>query len=65
MADKDPSSVRIVLRKPRNPFVVAALIRRAGSHEKPGKAARQQSRQRFERAMGALLRGDRTELDVD
>ncbi len=25
MADKNPSSVRIVLRKPRNPFVVAAL----------------------------------------
>lgn len=65
MTDKNSSSARIVLRKPRNPFVVAALTRRAGSHEKSGKAARQQSRQRFARAMGALLRGDRTELDLD
>ena len=35
-----------VLRK-RNPFVAAALFRRAGAHRKPNKALRKQDNQKF------------------
>ena len=52
-------------RKPRNPFVVDALTRRAGSHDKPHKAARQQTRQHLQRVLGALLRSERTEFEID
>lgn len=51
--------------KPRNPYVAAALARRAGCHGKPRKVVRQQSRQRMQRALGALLVGDTTEFDID
>ncbi len=65
MADKKDRTLRIPTQKPRNPFVAAALTRRAGSHEKPHKAVRQLARQRFQRALNSLLRGERTEFEVD
>ena len=65
MADKTDRTLVIPTQKPRNPFVVAALTRRAGSHEKPHKAVRQLARQRFQRALNSLLRGERTEFEVD
>jgi hypothetical protein len=51
--------------KPRNPLLVPSLGRRAGAHETTRKAMRQQTRQRTQQLMGALLRGDKTEFDVD
>lgn len=65
MADKKDRTLVIATQKPRNPFVAAALTRRAGSHAKPHKAVRQQARQRFQRALDSLLRGERTEFEVD
>lgn len=65
MADKTDRTLVIPTQKPRNPFVAAALTRRAGSHEKSHKAVRQQTRQRFQRALDGLLRGERTEFEVD
>lgn len=62
---KQTTTLIIPVSKPRNPFVVAALSKRAGSHEKSHKAARQQARQRFQNALESLLRGDRTEFDLD
>jgi hypothetical protein len=66
MAKKNPAiTLTVPPRKPRNPVVVAALTRRAGSHDKPHKVARQQSRQRLQRALSDLLRGDQTEFEVE
>jgi hypothetical protein len=65
MADKKDRPVVIPPLRPRNPFVVAALTRRAGSHAKPRKAVRQQTRQRFQRVLDSLLRGERTEFEID
>ena len=65
MADKTDRTLVIPTPRPRNPFVAAALTRRAGSHEKSHKAVRQQTRQRFQRALDGLLRGERTEFEVD
>ena len=62
---KQTTTVVVPASKPRNPFLVAALTRRAGSHEKSRKAVRQQTRQRFQNALVDLLRGDRTEFDLD
>lgn len=62
---KTPTRLVVPASKPRNPFVAAALTRRAGSHEKSHKAVRQQTRQRFQRALDGLLRGDRTEFEVE
>ena len=62
---KQTTTLVIPVSKPRNPFMVAALTRRAGSHDKSQKAVRQQTRQRFQRALEGLLRGDRTEFDND
>lgn len=50
--------------KPRNPYVAAALTRRAGAHGKTRKAARQQTRQRLQHDLDALLRGELTEFDI-
>ena len=65
MVSHKQTTTHVVPAKPRNPFLVAALMRRAGSHDKSPKAARQQVRQRFQRALDGLLRGDRTEFDLD
>ena len=65
MADKKDRLVVIPTQRPRNPFVVASLTRRAGSHEKSHKALRQQARQRFQHALDSLLRGERTEFEID
>ena len=65
MADKTDRTLLIPTQRPRNPFVVAALTRRAGSHEKSHKAVRQQTRQRFQHALEGLLRGERTEFEID
>ena len=46
-------------------LLVPSLGRRAGAHETTRKAMRQQTRQRTQQLMGALLRGDRTEFDLD
>ena len=51
--------------KPRNPLLVPSLGRRAGAHETTRKAMRQQTRQRTQQLLDALLRGDKTEFDVD
>lgn len=58
MAAKKSARIKIPARKPRNPFVAAALARQAGSHEKPEKSKRQQLRQRLQRRLHAMLRGD-------
>ena len=65
MVSRKQTTTHVVSEKPRNPFLVAALTRRAGSHDKSPKAMRQQVRQRFQRALDGLLRGDRTEFDPD
>ena len=51
--------------KPRNPVMVAALTRCAGSHQKPHKTERQHARQHLQRSLNSLLQGDETEFDVD
>jgi hypothetical protein len=65
MADKKDRPIVIPSPRPRNPFVAAALTRRAGSHDKPRKAVRQQARQRFQRVLLGLLRGECTEFEID
>ena len=65
MSDKTDRTLLIPTQKLRNPFVAAALTRRAGSHEKSHKAVRQQMRQRFQRTLDGLLRGERTEFEID
>lgn len=66
MADKKPKiAITLPPVKPRNPYVAAALGRRAGCHRKPRKVVRQQSRQRMQRALGELLVGATTEFDID
>lgn len=37
--------------KPRNPFVVLAKFRKAGTHEKPAKSLRRQARQSLGKAI--------------
>lgn len=37
--------------KPRNPLVADALFRKAGAHDKSGKARRQEAKQAFQRAL--------------
>ena len=37
--------------KPRNPFVVLAKFRKAGSHEKPAKSLRRQEKQSLAKAV--------------
>lgn len=37
--------------KPRNPFVVLAKFRRAGTHEKPAKSLRRQEKQSLAKAV--------------
>lgn len=51
--------------KPRNPLVALSLKRRAGAHGKTAKAIRQQTRQRTEQALTALIKGDKTEFEID
>lgn len=65
MADKRKAPQVIPPSRPRNPYVAAALARHAGCHGKPRKTERQQSRQRMQRSLGALLRGEKTEFDID
>ena len=65
MAAKKTTRVKVPVRKPRNPFVAAALARQAGSHEKPEKSKRQQLRQRLQRKLPAILRGDDSTQEND
>lgn len=44
----------VTARKPRNPLVVPARLRRAGRHETPGHGARQQAAQALRRELGRL-----------
>lgn len=39
--------------KPRNPWVAAARLRKAGAHAASGKALRQQARRTLQRALAA------------
>ncbi|HRF12835.1 MAG: hypothetical protein AW09_003263 [Candidatus Accumulibacter phosphatis] len=55
----------IARSKPRNPFLVAALTRRAGPHGATGKAIRQRMRQRTQQSLAALLDGDKAEFEID
>ena len=43
------------LPKPRNPFAVAARIRRAGSHRPPERASRQGARRAIRRELDTAL----------
>jgi hypothetical protein len=45
------TTVIATLRKPRNPLVAPAHLRRAGRHETPGHGARQQAAQALRREL--------------
>jgi hypothetical protein len=45
--------------KPRNPYVVAGLRRRAGSHNPQGGARRQQAQSAMRREVAASIHADR------
>lgn len=64
MATKNKASSAVSTLKPRNPYVAAGLMRRAGVHAKSRKVLRQQNRQRMQRVLGDLLNENTTEYDI-
>jgi hypothetical protein len=51
---KKPIVMTVTARKPRNPFVVASLRRKAGAHGVAGGAARRQARVALRREVDRL-----------
>lgn len=49
-----PTSVIVPARKPRNPLVPAAQLRRAGAHGRCGGGERQQARRTLRRELAAI-----------
>lgn len=56
--------IHIPASKPRNPYVVPALMRRAGAHGKTFKAIRQQKRQQLNAALHDLLTNEIAEFEI-
>jgi hypothetical protein len=53
MKTRSNLSITVARRAPRNPYVAAALARRAGSHRAGSGALRQQARRDLQREMRA------------
>lgn len=65
MAAKKITTVVLPTSKPRNPFVEEAKSLHAGAHGPTGKAKRRKQRQNMSRHIDALLKGEKTEFEID
>lgn len=65
MTAKKLTIVVLPASKPRNPFSEEVKTLHAGSHGPTGKARRRKQRQNMSRHLDALLKGEKTEFDID